>query len=121
MSVNINQSYINPTDSFFALAGAGGSGPTGSAGPTGPAGPTGSAGPTGIVAGITNISTVSTSIVVDIPGLLSTSVVVANYIHPTGGGASQYFTAITEGAGQVTFGLGANSANGEAIQWIARL
>lgn len=119
MSALINQSFATPTDSFFTLAGAGGGGPTGPAGPTGSAGP---AGPTGIVAGITNISTISTSVIAAIPGLLSTSVVVATYIHPSGGGgASQYFTAITEGAGQVTFGLGTSSANGEAIQWIARL
>lgn len=109
MSVNTNQSFINPTDSFFALAGSGGA-----------TGPTGPAGPSEIVAGITNISTISTSIIAAIPGLLSTSVVVASYVHPTGGGASQFFTAITEGTGQVTFGLGANSAAGESIQWIAR-
>jgi len=120
MSVNINQSFINPTDSFFAAVGGGG-GATGPTGPTGPTGSTGPAGPTGIVAGITNISTISTSIIASIPGLLSTSVVVASYIHPGVGGSAQYFTAITEGADQVTFGLGANSANGEAIQWIARL
>lgn len=117
MSALINQSFATPTDSFFTLAGAGGGGPTGPAGPTGSAGPTG---PNGIVAGITNISTVSQTIIAAIPGLLSTSVVVASYIHPTGGGSSQFFTAITEGAGQVTFGLGVNSAAGESIQWIAR-
>lgn len=112
MSALQNQSFATPTDSFFALAGGGGGGATG---------PTGPAGPSGVVAGITNISTISTSVIAAIPGLLSTSVVVASYIHPTGGGASQFFTAITEGAGQVTFGLGASSANGEAIQWIARI
>lgn len=119
MSALPNQSFATPTNSFFALAdGGGATGPTGPAGPTGSTGP---AGPTGIVAGITNISTVTTTIITSIPGLVSSSMVVASYIHPGGGGAGQFFTSITEGTGQVTFGLGVNTANGEAIQWIARL
>lgn len=121
MATLSQQSWATPGTALFDLVGAGGGGPTGAAGPTGPAGPTGSAGPTGIVAGITNISTISTSIVVAIPGLLSTSVVVATYGHPGGGGAGQFFSAITEGTGQVTFGLAQNSAANDTIQWIARL
>ena len=118
MSVNINQSYINPTDSFFALASGGG----GATGPTGPAGPTGPTGPNGIVAGVTSISTISTIITVGLTGCVSTSVVVATYCHPgLTGAAAQAFNAITPGADQVIFDLAANSASGESINWIARL
>ena len=72
-----------------------------------------------IVKGVTLLSTITTSVVVSVPGLVSTSVVVASYVHPGGGGGAQYFQAITEGTNQVNFGLGVNSASGEVIQWHA--
>jgi hypothetical protein len=112
MSVNINQSFINPTDSFFAAAGSGGA-----TGPTGPAGPS-------VVAGIQTFATGATGtqlVTVGITGCTSTSVVVATYCHPGAGAAAQAFNSITPGANQVIFDLAANTAGGESINWIARL
>jgi hypothetical protein len=110
MSTLPNQSFATPTNSFFALAGSGGA--------TGPTGPTG---PNNVVAGVYGTTGTTQSVVIPITGLLSTSIVVASYIHPGGGGAGQFITGITEGTNQVTIGLGQNTSAGDLIQYIAKL
>ena len=93
MSVQANQTNATPGDTFS---------------------------PTTIQAGVYPITTVTSTITIPITGLLSSSVVTCSYVHPTAGGAAQWFTAITEGTGQVVIGLGQNSASGEQIQWISK-
>jgi hypothetical protein len=73
-----------------------------------------------IYAGTTTISTTTQIVTVGIPGLTSTSTVVATYIHPGAGAAAQAFNIITPGTNQVIFDLQANSASGESISWIAK-
>ena len=99
MSINPNQTNITPSNAYFL--------PTSTVIPT-------------IYAGITNISTVSGTITASAPGVLSTSVVVATYIHPGGGAAAQAFNIITPGTNQIFFDLQATTASGESISWIAK-
>jgi hypothetical protein len=110
MSVNPNQTNINAEETLFALAGAGGA--------TGPTGPTG---PNNVVAGVYGTTGTTQTVVIPITGLLSTSIVVATYVHPGGGGAGQFITGITEGTNQVTIGLGQNTGAGDLIQWIGKI
>lgn len=99
MSVNPNQTNATATDAYFL--------PTSTVIPT-------------IYAGITNISTASATITASAPGVLSTSVVVATYIHPGIGAAAQAFNLITPGTNQIFFDLQATTAAGESISWIAK-
>jgi len=94
MSVNPSQSYITPNNAYFA------SGP--------------------IIAGVTQISTVASTITVSAYGLTSTATVVATYIHPGVGAAAQAFNAITPGTNQIFFDLQQVSSDGESISWIAK-
>lgn len=110
MSALPNQSFVTPTNSFFALTGSGGA--------TGPTGPTG---PNNVVAGVYGTTGTTQSVVIPITGLLSTSIVVATYVHPGGGGAGQFISGIVEGTNQVTIGLGQNTSAGDLIQYIAKL
>lgn len=99
MSVNPNQTNATPSDALFI--------PASTVIPT-------------IYAGITNISTASGTITASAPGVLSTSVVVATYIHPGGGAAAQAFNIITPGTNQILFDLQATTGAGESISWIAK-
>jgi hypothetical protein len=99
MSVNPNQTNATPADALFI--------PSSTVIPV-------------IYAGITNISTATSTITASAPGVLSTSVVVATYIHPGVGAAGQAFNIITPGTNQIFFDLQATTANGESISWIAK-
>jgi hypothetical protein len=99
MSVNPNQTNITPNDSLFL--------PATTVIPT-------------IYSGTTLISTATNFVTIGIQGLTSTNTVVASYIHPAGGGAGQFFNAITPGTNQVFFNMGQNTSNGESISWIAK-
>jgi hypothetical protein len=76
MSVNPNQTNLSLSNAYFL--------PATTVIPT-------------IYSGTTLISTTTDIVTVGIPGLTSTTTVVATYIHPPGGGASQYFQTITPG------------------------
>lgn len=99
MSVNPSQTNINQVTSFFL--------PASTVIPS-------------IYAGITNISTATGTITASAPGVLSTSAVVATYIHPGGGAAAQAFNIIRPGTNQIFFDLQATTASGESISWIAK-
>lgn len=53
------------------------------------------------------------------PGLTSTSVALATYEHPGGGGAAQFITFLTPGTDQLRIGYGQNTASGEAVNILA--
>jgi hypothetical protein len=73
-----------------------------------------------IYAGVTLISTTTEIVTAPAPGVTSTSVVVATYIHPGGGAAAQAFNIITPGTNQIFFNLQATTGAGESISWIAK-
>jgi hypothetical protein len=100
MSVNPNQSFTSPNTPMWLSANT----PIPS-----------------IATGTTLISTTTDIVTVSVPGLTSTNTVVATYIHPPGGGASQYFQLITPGTNQVVFNMAVNTASGESINWITKL
>lgn len=99
MSVNPNQTNLSLSNAYFL--------PASTVIPT-------------IYSGTTLISTTTQLITVGIPGLVSTSTVVPQYVHPGGGAAGQAFNIITPGTNQVIFDLQANTSNGESIVWIAK-
>lgn len=99
MSVLANQTNITPDNTFYI--------PSTTVIPT-------------IYAGITQISTVTSTITASASGVTSTSVVVATYIHPGVGAAGQAFNIITPGTNQIFFDLQATTAAGESISWIAK-
>ena len=55
--------------------------------------------------------------VIPIVGMTATGLINMTYIHPGGGGASQYFQGIVYAANQVTVTLGSSGAVGETITW----
>lgn len=99
MSVNTNQTNITPSDALFL--------PASTVIPS-------------IYAGVTAISTATSTITASAPGVLSTSVVVATYIHPGIGAAAQAFNIITPGTNQIFFDLQQTTGAGESISWIAK-
>jgi len=99
MSVNPNQTNLSLSNAYFL--------PASTVIPT-------------IYSGTTLISTTTDIVTVGVPGLTSTTTVVATYIHPPGGGASQYFQTITPGTDQVLFNMAVNTGSNESIAWIAK-
>ena len=65
---------------------------------------------------------VGTSQVITIPGLTTGAVVNLTYIHPTAGGAAQWFVSSVPTANTLTITLGATAAITERIIWsVAKL
>jgi hypothetical protein len=95
MSVNPNQTNATPATSLFVPSAT-------------------------LLAGITAISTTTTVVTIPVSGMVSTGTFVMTYVHPGGGGASQYVSNIVEGTNQVQVTMAAATANGESIQWIAK-
>jgi len=53
------------------------------------------------------------------PGLTSTSVVLATYEHPSAGGAAQWLYSATPGTNNLNLIFGQNTAAGESINLLA--
>jgi len=73
-----------------------------------------------LLSGTTAISTTTTTVTIPVQGMVSTGTFVMSYLHPGGGGAAQFVSNIVEGTNQVVVTMGAVTASGEAIQWIAK-
>jgi hypothetical protein len=60
---------------------------------------------------------VGTTQTIVIPGMTATGLILPVYVHPGGGGAGQWFTAVTPGVNSVVITLGQAAALGETIIW----
>ena len=69
--------------------------------------------PAGIYSVVNGVDTQT----INIPGIVSTSIVSAIYVHTNGGGGGQYLKNIIPGTGSVSTLWGTNAATGESIIW----
>lgn len=72
-----------------------------------------------LIASTINYTSAASTFSYTFPGLTSTSVALATYEHPGGGGAAQFITYITPGTNQLNIGYGQNTANGESVNILA--